>query len=140
MASSNKTTTLGLNQWSGTDKPKRNDFNADNLAIDQAIKNLRESTDVAVGSYTGNGIPSGRFIEIGFRPKAIFVWAEGRAFNSTHIFYASYTGQENSNFTLFSTGVAIGNSVENDLDGQYTRDINQQGRTYYYLALRETAS
>lgn len=140
MASSNKTETLGLNQWLGTDKPKRDDFNADNLAIDQAVKNLQESVDMAMGSYTGTGIVSGRFIEFGFRPKAVFIWSAGRVFNSTHIFYASYTGQENSNFTLFATGVAISNSVENDSDGQYTRDINQEGRTYYYLALRETES
>lgn len=36
MPSSNKTT-LGLNLWSGTDKPKKNDFNADNRIIDAAL-------------------------------------------------------------------------------------------------------
>lgn len=36
MPSSNKTT-LGLNLWSGTDKPKKNDFNADNQIIDAVL-------------------------------------------------------------------------------------------------------
>lgn len=40
MASSNKTTYLGLNRWLGTDKPKREDFNADNQKIDTKVQQL----------------------------------------------------------------------------------------------------
>jgi hypothetical protein len=38
MASTNKTTNRGLNQWEATDKPVRGDFNADNLINDSWIK------------------------------------------------------------------------------------------------------
>lgn len=42
MPSLNKTSELGLNQWSGSDYPKRDDFNNDNLIVDNAIKDLRK--------------------------------------------------------------------------------------------------
>lgn len=43
MPSSNKTSHLRLNRWVGTDKPKKDDFNDDNLLIDAACKALEQS-------------------------------------------------------------------------------------------------
>ena len=40
MASTNKTTNLGLNQWVAADMVKREDFNADNLSIDNAFSKI----------------------------------------------------------------------------------------------------
>lgn len=40
MASTNKTTNLGLNQWLSSDAPKMADFNADNATIDSVIGKL----------------------------------------------------------------------------------------------------
>ena len=40
MSSTNKTRTLSLSQYVGTDKPKMSDFNEDYLKIDNAIKTL----------------------------------------------------------------------------------------------------
>lgn len=41
MPSSNKTANLSLNKWLGSDKPKKDDFVADNEMIDQAVAALR---------------------------------------------------------------------------------------------------
>lgn len=41
MSSTNKTS-LGLNQWVGTDKPKREDFNEDNRITDEGINQLKK--------------------------------------------------------------------------------------------------
>lgn len=38
MASTNKTSYLGLSQWLATDRPKREDFVADNRIIDEKVK------------------------------------------------------------------------------------------------------
>lgn len=38
MPAANKTDNIELNQWLGNEYPKREDFNADNLKIDTAIK------------------------------------------------------------------------------------------------------
>ena len=38
MASTNKTAYLGLSQWLATDRPKREDFVADNRIIDEKVK------------------------------------------------------------------------------------------------------
>lgn len=42
MPSSNKTSHLQLNQWIGSDKPRKDDFNADNFALDTAVGGLHE--------------------------------------------------------------------------------------------------
>ena len=38
MSSSNKTSYLGLNQFVGSDKPKMEDFNADNRLLDEKMQ------------------------------------------------------------------------------------------------------
>ena len=43
MPSSNKTSRLNLNHWQGADKPKREDFNADNTLVDAAYGALSAS-------------------------------------------------------------------------------------------------
>ncbi len=43
MASSGQTNNFGLNQWLGTDKPTRLDYNSDNLKIDAALAMIRAS-------------------------------------------------------------------------------------------------
>lgn len=42
MPSSNKTLHLELNKWLGSDKPKKDDFNADNQKLDTACRQLSE--------------------------------------------------------------------------------------------------
>jgi len=44
MASTSKTTQLGLNQWAENDVVRMEDFNSDNKKIDDAFKNLQ--TDI----------------------------------------------------------------------------------------------
>ena len=48
MPSTNKTTNLNLNQWIGTDKPKREDFVSDNNILDTVISNHINNDDVHV--------------------------------------------------------------------------------------------
>ena len=46
MPTSNKTPNLGLNNWVGTDKPKRSDFVEDNLLLDAALGGHISDMDV----------------------------------------------------------------------------------------------
>lgn len=108
MPSSNKTLSLGLNKWLGSDKPKKDDFNADNQKLDDAYKTMNTALtgatssisghtgnsgihitaaertawngkDKAVsGSYKGDGANS-RKITLGFSPRFGFVYAENAA-------------------------------------------------------------
>lgn len=48
MASEQKTQRFGLNQWAGEDKPKRADFNADNLAIESALAAVADTVAEAL--------------------------------------------------------------------------------------------
>lgn len=64
-----KTTNYQLNQWEPTDPIRREDFNADNAAIDAALTAVPK---IVTGTYTGDGTAD-RTIELGFTPKAVFV-------------------------------------------------------------------
>ena len=43
MPSSNKTLWLELNKWAGSDKPKKDDFNADNQKLDDACRTMGQT-------------------------------------------------------------------------------------------------
>ncbi|GHV30813.1 hypothetical protein FACS189481_5490 [Clostridia bacterium] len=91
MASSEKTKNLKLNLWKGTDKPEREDFNSDNLALDKAISLVQElaerkvegngSETFLVGEYVGDGLLT-KTIDLGFVPRFVFVFCEGEPFLS----------------------------------------------------------
>lgn len=51
MASTYKTNNIKLNQWIGSDKPQRTDFNDDNMIIDTEITNLKSSINLAKNIY-----------------------------------------------------------------------------------------
>lgn len=52
MPSSNKTLHLSLNKWLGSDKPKKDDFNADNQKVDDACRELSASLSQHAGTLT----------------------------------------------------------------------------------------
>lgn len=78
MSSTNKTNSLGLNSWVGSDIPQREDFNTDNILIDKAISDHTSNADIhvkktdkdrwnapyVIKSYYGNGETS-RTIDLG---------------------------------------------------------------------------
>lgn len=90
MPSSAKTEKLGLNNWAGADTPKRADFNQDNRILDEKLGGHLENEDLhvtisdkalwnapfAAGTYFGTNAAE-RTIQLGFRPKAVFLMAAG---------------------------------------------------------------
>jgi hypothetical protein len=57
MPSTQKTAMLLLNKWLGTDKPKREDFNADNDKLDAAFGDLNarvQSSEQRLGAFEGH--------------------------------------------------------------------------------------
>ena len=89
---SNKTTNLGLNNWVGTDKPKRSDFVEDNLLLDETVGGHildaaahfsaadREKWDdpVAQNIYSGTGAAEFT-LNFGFSPKVVFVFCYNKS-------------------------------------------------------------
>jgi hypothetical protein len=51
MPAANKTDNIELNQWLGNEYPKREDFNADNLKIDTAIKAVQDTQAAHSADY-----------------------------------------------------------------------------------------
>lgn len=112
MASSSKTPNLGLNSWSGTDKPRRVDFVEDNTIIDEKLGSHLADTDVHLSaddrtklngivsaiSYSGTGAAS-RTLTFTFAPSFVIVFKRFDSFNS----YVSSSSYTKINGAFFST-------------------------------------
>ena len=133
-----KTTNYNLNQWEAGDRVTRADFNADNAAVDAALKAVADAASagglkLVTGTYTGDGAAS-QTIALGIAPKAAYVCAHnGAAF--------AYTNAPN-----FMGGLALpGHPVRNgstpvaEISGEslivYLSHTNTAGTEYYYIAV-----
>ncbi|MEF2562723.1 MAG: hypothetical protein UI647_08070 [Negativibacillus sp.] len=155
MSSSNKTGYLGLNQFVGSDKPKMEDFNADNRLLDEKMqqhvqsqlhlteqqKERLENLGYLIGSYTGDGtakrtISVAQTIGFGF----VFMVGEGLHYAVTtlgenHIFSAVMTPQGCSKgVSIASGGFTVLQSGNSTPDGKKNM-LNQSGKKYIYLIL-----
>lgn len=92
MPSTNKTPNIGLNQWAGNEYPKKQDFNDDNLAIDNKIKEIQDSipgeapvssvntkTGAVVLSASDINTSSGQSVETQLAQKTTILTASGTA-------------------------------------------------------------
>ncbi len=154
MASSNKTAHYLLNQWKGTDCPKRVDFNADNELIDAALYahaantsshlsladrtkldslSASGATTIKLGSYLGNG--STQTVNPGFTPKYVKVWR--LSYPPISVTDGQITvncGESTGTLTqngveLITTGFVVKNTT---LEG-VSCNLNQTNALYYYI-------
>ena len=156
MASSSKTEKLGLNQWSGDDKPKREDFNSDNQILETLVgthvfkdtvhvtpeEKDKISTYCKTGTYWGDGAAD--YIHpIEFTPKAVFVFPVGKPFsvyNTTENKLYNYAAAAIGNF--HTTGLSIVNNgfvVSNSgtaVQGDWNVTTNKQNSTYFFIAFK----
>ena len=157
MASSSKTNILGLNQWVGTDTPKRADFNNDNSILeiilgahytDSSIHVT--STDKAkwnelykIGYYYGSGTAS-QTITLTFSPSAVFVAQNGRPFNfynatdaKTYIHSGfAINSYRSSGITLETFGFKVEYSTATPSYSNAYPSLNSAGSVYMYIAFR----
>ena len=82
-----KTENYNLNQWEPTDHIRREDFNADNTAIDAALGALSTAAagfgncHIAAGSYNGTGTygsSSPTRLSFGFKPQLVLMGYENK--------------------------------------------------------------
>lgn len=157
MASTNKTQHLQLNQWSLTDKPRMDDFNSDNLKLDQSLGahvtdgdihiTAAERTQwntaprIAAGTYTGNNSLS-RTISVGFTPKFCIVFAQDEMpvdpINDSSVgeVFCAMAAASTGSYGLRITngGFAITHHQATPIDRRYLR-LNLSGTTYGYFAI-----
>ncbi len=154
MPSTHKTDYLGLNQWLGSDKPKRTDFNEDNERIDAAVQTHvldgqlhitqeergRWNAPFVTGGYIGDGV-NGRTVTLGFRPAALMVCAADKApfvfsASQTQIRCAFATGQgESKGVELCDEGFVVYHPAGTPPDAETPR-LNISGSGYFYIAYR----
>ena len=159
MASSYKTSHLGLNNWTGSDKPKRVDFVNDNEILDTALGEHLEDQTVHVtadertrwnsfhpeiGSYTGTGEVN-RTITLGYHPVFVMVFPVGDVAG----YYRGSTINSNDIYSGFAAREGGTKGIEIKEDGFLVRSVptippdtktfllNEEGKSYIYLALAE---
>lgn len=139
MASTYKTEHYGLNNWLGSDKPKREDFNQDNSRVDSALNQIQTQMDmhtvstvhvsgqertawngkarIVTGAYMGDGKAS-RVIALGFAPQFVAVWPaayppvtfDSLAGVTTAMSAFGTAGSESLGLALSETGFTVQNS------------------------------
>ena len=157
MSSSNRTETLGLNSWLGSDRPERADFNADNEIIDSTLAEHFESachiTDSErtkwnspyfFGVYFGDATlsrtietncpfnPTWGIIFKGSSMPATTDFANSRNFN--HFAFVSVRSNT-SGASLSGTTLTVKQSSSAIYSGEYAA-LNRLGDTYIYILFR----
>ncbi|MGN0531743.1 MAG: hypothetical protein ACI4IN_02995 [Eubacterium sp.] len=158
MSSTNKTDNLGLNQWVGTDRPKMQDFNQDNLLIDSAVtRHITDSEAHVTGAdktvwnkpyhiqvYTGDGSSTRSIsIDAGFTPRWGIVFAASYPpgltdfTNKAHYNYFGFVSTDGGNpgLTLNGTTLKVTQSSTPVNVSEY-RSYNTNGVGYVIILFR----
>lgn len=139
MPSTNKTANLKLNQWVETDRPMRNDFNSDNLAIDTAIGNHVNNSAIHVTAeekrylkdllmtyiYTGTGEAS-KTVTLTESFRYIAVFASGKVLSGGY-----------SAMGYVGLGASVGLSVSASGEGfTVSGSLNENGVQYKVVMIK----
>lgn len=140
-----KTQNLNLNQWEAADPIRREDFNADNAAIDAA---LGTAVKLETGSYKGGGVygkDNPTTLTFSFPPKVVGIMADvaGSSVGGTIL----VAGQSKSSGvgSVYNSSGALnlivtwsGNSVswyDEDNYASAASQLNSGSTTYHYFAI-----
>ncbi len=155
MASTNKSTVLGLSLWTGTDKPRRADFVADNTALEtlvgghmnnadlhlDAARKARIDAPFEVKTVTGTGAES-RSVIFSFSPTAAIAFAVGKGaaeYNGTYTKrYVGFAagGQNSAGVSVSSVQVRLYQTQTTPAAGGAMNALNESGVTYAVMAFR----
>ena len=149
-----KTTTYQLNQWEKSDRIQMEDFNSDNMKVEQALAAQAETQremaaalancgncKIVYGSYTGTGTyESSGANTLSFEHKPIFlaIMPQSSSDNAANHFFAvrgggyAYTYSENFNSINMITW---GDRTVRWYSYNATHQYNKSGSTYHYVAL-----
>ena len=151
----NNKSSLGLNLWTGTDKPKRSDFVQDNTLLDsllsshfqnQAIQitaadRLKLDSGIKIGTYVGTGASS-YTVSLEFSPRLVLVYKvdaplteQSGSFTKINMSLATGSGSS-SGMELDGPDVTVYHSATSPTVGTVWYNLNDNGSTYVYLAVR----
>lgn len=145
MAATNHTPVFQLNQWEGSDPVLREDFNGDNLKIEQALSRCPR---IAVGSYVGTGTCGSKHpnsLTFDFEPKLVVlevnkagdlrpgtVFVGGQTYNSGMGFVSSSFNTLDLHISWEGNTVSWYTNTDAD-EGE--KQFNSAGTTYFYFAI-----
>jgi hypothetical protein len=152
MPSSYKTTHLRLNQWIGSDIPKRTDFNSDNIMVEEICGSHINNAQIHItqderskwnapfvtGKYNGSGQVE-RTISLGFTPAFVQVFAANKptgADSASDCYSAMASAAVGSvGIQIVSGGITVQTGSVNAVGG-YVPKLNAAGVEYAYIAYK----
>ena len=134
-----KTQHYQLNQWDAGDRVLREDFNADNAKIDEALKQA-STHEISIGTYTGtNKVGAPTTVNVGFHPAMVLIVPNGRSIgSSTSLLFTKEKTITNGSYTLAqitATGFEVYTHVPVGWDSPVGPHINSNIE-YCYVAFR----
>ena len=146
MSSIGKTENYLLNQWEGSDTFQREDFNNDNLAIENALTALAANKPYVIGSYKGNGTTTGVTVDIGFKPQAILIGCNAQTAGQFMFLIRGITMTCKNNSTASGYAVKVtwsDNGISWAPDSTFGANIssaseimNSNNVSYFYIAFK----
>lgn len=155
MSSRNKTANLGLNNWAGSDRPQRADFNGDNAILDAQVGGHIKNGDIHVtaaekakwnaptdfSGYFGTNAES-REITLGYQPTAVFVYPQDMPMidvnfdaKTTECYFGAAGGTFNSRgISISSDGFTVRNNYQYQSSSSDRVMLNKAGVNYIFLA------
>lgn len=153
----NNKTSIGLNNWLGTDKPKRSDFVQDNTLLDTLLSAHFNDTSkhlsaadrtlleqgYVVGTYSGDG-QANQDITLPFEAKLIFVFfsrknlnvfRQSAGYNEMNFGIATNSGCSLGVF-LDKATLTVSQTLTTPSAGGTLVNLNVSGNTYIYIAFR----
>ena len=141
-----KTSNYNLNQWEPTDPIRREDFNADNAAIDEALGALSTAASgfgncrIAAGTYKGTGkygSSNPTTLEVGFAPRLVAIYF--KHFEDTHcrlfIWPTNLTHDLGESFSSESLTLLWGDTFFGIYGASDFSQMNFSGYTYTYIVI-----
>ena len=147
---SNCTEHYNLNQWAPEDRVMREDFNADNAAVDAALAGIAlHNCKLYMGSYVGTGNRASSadsenavVLKFPFRPMVVFMHLElldaESGVPAYHILFRDKTSGYNSSGTQKSLSLVWGEdsvTLHTTSSGTAAGMFNGSDTTYRYIAL-----
>ena len=133
-----KTANYQLSQYEADDRVTREDFNADNAAIDAALSG---KPTLVTGSYVGDGSLT-RTISLGFTPKIIFLTQRGGTKEGAEG-YLTNMGFALTGLAMYTSGgfnypalAIVDGGFKVSQSTGYNNGTNASGGVYYYIAVK----
>lgn len=114
------------------------DFNDAMATIDAAVAAnsaaIENGVKIAVGTYTGDGVNTGKTISVAFPVRAVFIWRNTSDNNGGALWPNAALCVSGTNYSLDLLTISGNSFTVKNVANKYP-ELNSNGYAYYYVAI-----